>query len=152
VQHVHYVGGVSGNLPGLMYPLASDRIWRTVRLRLFARAAAVLGFELLDAVGVSLQLAGDLGLVEFPGRPLSKPWVVLLCVQVDNVSEDRHQRQEKAEDVMSGRVSCGTGTRSNLSKSFQRSLNGTASLCCVDGTYDVHWKLSPRLRGPELPV
>jgi hypothetical protein len=107
MQHVHNVRCIRSDFARLVCPLATHGVRCRILLvdSLLVLAAAVLSLEFLNAVRVSLQLVRYLRLMEFPGSPLSESWVVFLCVQIDNVAEDCHQRKEEAENVMSERVS-----------------------------------------------
>jgi hypothetical protein len=101
MQDMHNVGRVRSNLPGLMNPFAADRIWSRLRINaVLIRTTTVLSLEIFDAVSVPLKLARDLGLVELPGAPLAEPRVILLRIQVNDITEDSHQRQEKTKYVM----------------------------------------------------
>lgn len=91
MQNVHNVGRVRCDFPGLMDPFAADRVRCRLRVdSLLIRTTTVLSLEILDAVSVPLKLARDLGLVKLPGVPLAKPWVVLLRIQVNDVTKNRH--------------------------------------------------------------
>jgi hypothetical protein len=104
---VHYMCCICCDFPRLVYPFTTNWIRAGVLLvdRFVVGSTTVLGLEFFDAVRIPLQLTRNFCLMELPRISPAEPWMILLCVQIDNITKNGHQWEKEPKNIVSVKVS-----------------------------------------------